>query len=129
MMVPMPARIEAAFPYVDDLLALPVADLDQASDFYERTFGLTPVRRIASPPTVIMERDGVQFGFAINGKDPSQDGAAILVDDLSAFRAEVEASGLKVGANQTDERDGKTYQAFFIVAPDGLCYYVHQLVK
>jgi len=28
---------------------------------------------------------------------------------------------------QVDERDGKTFKAFFVIAPDGLCYYFHQL--
>jgi hypothetical protein len=27
-----------------------------------------------------------------------------------------------------DERDGKKYQVFFVVAPDGLCYYFHQRI-
>ena len=27
---------------------------------------------------------------------------------------------------RVDERDGRKYQVFFVVGPDGLCYYFHQ---
>ena len=82
---------EAAFPYQDDVLALPVEDLDRAANWYARAFGLAEVERRDSPgPTVIMQRDGVQIGFAINGGDATQDGAAILVSDLERARRELE---------------------------------------
>ena len=59
---------KAANPYQDDVLALPVEDLDQASQWYANALGLTEVERRDDPvPTVIMQRDGVQIGFAING--------------------------------------------------------------
>ena len=52
------AVFESAFPYGDDLMALPVADLDAAVDWYGRHFGLVEVERKSEPtPTVIMERD------------------------------------------------------------------------
>ena len=73
-----------------------------------------------------MERDGVRIGFAINGGDPEQEGAAILVSDIERAREEVEARGVKIGNPRTDEREGKRFQVFFVVAPDGLCYYFHQ---
>jgi len=71
---------KAAFPYQKDVLALPVTDLDAAAQWYSKAFGLTEVERRTQPhPTVILERDGIRIGFAINGGDPFQDGAAILV--------------------------------------------------
>ena len=118
---------KAAFPYQKDVLALPVADLDAAARWYTASFGLTEVERRTDPhPTVILERDGVRFGFAINGGDASQDGAAILVSDIERAKQELEANGVKVGESRIDERNGRKLQVFFVVAPDGLCYYFHQ---
>ena len=117
----------AAFPYQKNVLALPVADLDAASRWYAKSFGLTEVERRTDPaPTVILERDGVRFGFAVNGGDASQDGAAILVSDIERAKQELEANGVKVGESRIDERNGRKLQVFFVVAPDGLCYYFHQ---
>ena len=48
---------EQAFPYQQDVLALPVADLDRAAEWYGRAFGMREVeRRVAPVPTVILER-------------------------------------------------------------------------
>ncbi len=118
---------EAAFPYAEDVLALPVEDIDRASAWYRDAFGLKEVERKDSPvPTVILERDGVRIGFAVNGGDASNDGAAILVTDIHRARQEVEANGVEVGNWRVDEMDGKKFQVFFVIAPDGLCYYFHQ---
>ena len=118
---------EGAFPFQDDVMALPVLDLDLASQWYSKTFGLTEVERRTDPhPTVILERDGVKMGFAINGGDAAQDGAAILVSDINRAKEEVEANGVSVGNWRIDERDGKKFRVFFVVAPDGLCFYFHQ---
>ena len=120
---------EAAFPYQDDVLALPVEDLDRAAHWYARAFGLAEVERRDSPvPTVIMQRDGVQIGFAINGGDATQDGAAILVSDLERARRELEANGISPGDSRVDDHNGKQLRVFFVVAPDGLCFYFHQPV-
>ena len=121
---------EAAFPYAEDILALPVEDLDQAAKWYGAAFGLVEVARRDDPvPTVILERDGVQIGFAVNGGDASQEGAAILVNDIHKARDEIEANGVETGNWRVDELDGKKYQVFFVVAPDGLCYYFHQPIE
>lgn len=117
----------AAFPYQKDVLALPVSDLDAAARWYAKSFGLTEVERRTDPhPTVILERDGVRFGFAVNGGDASQDGAAILVSDIERARQELEANGVRIGESRIDERNGRKLHVFFVVAPDGLCYYFHQ---
>ncbi len=118
---------EAAFPFQDDVLALPVMDLDQAAEWYARSFGLAEAERRDSPvPTVFMERDGVRLGFAVNGGDASADGAAILVSDIHRARQELEANGVAIANWRVDERDGERFQVFFVVAPDGLCWYFHQ---
>jgi len=120
---------KAARPYQDDVLALPVEDLDQASQWYANALGLTEVERRDDPvPTVIMQRDGIQIGFAINGGDASNDGAAILVTDIERARRELEASGLSPGESRIDDHGGQKMSVFFLVAPDGLCFYFHQPV-
>jgi catechol 2,3-dioxygenase-like lactoylglutathione lyase family enzyme len=120
-------KFEAAFPYQKDLLSLPVTDIDAAAQWYSKHFGMREVERLANPvPTVILERDGTRIGFAVNGGDPAQDGAALMVSGIAAIRDELESAGVKTGNWRIDERDGKRFQVFFVVAPDGLCYYFHE---
>ena len=116
----------AAYPFADDVLSLPVTDIDATVTYYARAFGLTEVERHAEPASVVMERDGVRIGFAVNGGDPDQEGAAVLVSDIERARDELRAAGVEIGNWRVDERDGQEYQVFFVVAPDGLCYYFHQ---
>ena len=117
---------DAAYPFQDDVLALPVEDIDTAARWYAERFGLAEAERRDQPvPTVVLERDGVRIGFAVNGADATQDGAAILVTDIERARDELEANGVKTANWRVDERDGDKYQVFFVVAPDGLCYYFH----
>lgn len=120
-------RFKAAFPYQKDVLALPVKDLDTASAWYTRHFGMQEVERREDPvPTVVLERDGTRIGFAINGGDASQDGAAVLVSGIKALQDELQANGVNVGNWRIDEMRGGKYQVFFAAAPDGLCYYFHE---
>jgi hypothetical protein len=124
------AVFEKAFPYGDDVLALPVTDLDSAANWYAQYFAMVEVERRSDPqPTVVMERDGARIGFSVNGGDSSQEGAAILVSDIHAARAELESRGVKIGNWRVDEQDGKKLQVFFVMAPDGLCYYFHQPIE
>ena len=121
------ARFKAAYPYQTNVLELPVTDLDTAATWYSKHFGMTEVERTDQPvPTVILERDGTRIGFAINGGDASQDGAAILVTNISAMKQELESNGTKTVNWRVDEHEGRRLQVFFIVAPDGLCYYFHE---
>lgn len=120
-------RFCKASPYQEDVLALPVTDLDAAAHWYGQHFGMTEVERPDQPtPSVILERDGVRIGFAINGGDPSQEGAAILVSKLRGMKEDLEARGTSTGECRIDERDGRKYEVFFVVAPDGLCYYFYE---
>ncbi|MGI9289493.1 MAG: VOC family protein [Pseudomonadales bacterium] len=118
---------ESASPFQDDVLALPVSDLDVTAQWYSKAFGMTEVERRNDPnPTVVLERDGTRIGFAINGGDATQDGAAILVADIHRAREELESNGVETGNWRVNERDGRKFQVFFVVAPDGLCYYFQQ---
>jgi len=120
-------EFKAAYPYQDDVLALPVTDLDATVQWYCRNFGMVEVERHHDPvPSVILERDGTRLGFSVNGGDASQDGAAILVSGIGELRAEFESNGLSIGNWRVDERDGQRFQVFFVTAPDGLCYYFHE---
>ena len=120
---------EAAYPFAEDVLALPVKDVDQAAAWYGEKFGLEETERRSDPvPTVLMARDGVRIGFAVNGGNAENEGAAILVTDVARARDELVAKGVDIGNWRVDEREGKKYQVFFVVAPDGLCYYFHQLL-
>ena len=118
---------QSASPYKDDVLALPVTDLDAASGWYSKHFGMTEVERRDAPnPAVILERDGVRIGFAINGGDPSQEGAAIRVTNIEGVKAQLESNGIAIANTRVDERDGERFNVFFVVAPDGLCYYFNE---
>jgi catechol 2,3-dioxygenase-like lactoylglutathione lyase family enzyme len=123
-------QFKNAFPYQKDVLALPVTDLDAASQWYCAHFGMVEIERRHHPvPTVILERDGTRIGFSINGGDPSQDGAAIFVSNIQEIKGELERNGARIGNCRIDERDGQKYQVFFVVAPDGLCYYFHEPIE
>eukprot|EP00039_Didymoeca_costata_P024131 m.9373 g.9373 ORF g.9373 m.9373 type:complete len:133 (+) comp4056_c0_seq1:106-504(+) len=119
-----------ASPYQKDVLALPVTDINAASKWYSNHFGMKEVERTENPiPTVILERDGVKIGFAVNGGDAAQDGAAINVTHVEKVQEEIRATGAEVGETRIDKRDdGSSWQVFFVVAPDGLCYYFHECI-
>jgi len=127
MQVSSGPRFRRAFPYQKDVLALPVTDLDVASRWYCAHFGMVEVERREQPsPTVVLERDGTRLGFSINGGDPSQEGAAVLVSNIHAIKDELERNGARVGNWRVDDVNGEKHQVFFVVAPDGLCYYFHE---
>jgi catechol 2,3-dioxygenase-like lactoylglutathione lyase family enzyme len=120
-------QFKKAFPYQKDVLALPVKDLDAASQWYCSHFGMVEVERRQQPvPTVVLERDGTRIGFSVNGGDASQDGAAVLVSNIRGIKDELERNGASIGNWRVDEQGGKKLQVFFVVAPDGLCYYFHE---
>ena len=124
------ASFLAAYPYQQDVLALPVSNADEAATWYEQNFGMREIERGTQPhPFVILERDGVKIGFAENGGDSSQDGAAVLVSGINEIRTELESREVKVSEWRIDEHEGKKLKVFFVTAPDGLCYYFHQPVE
>ena len=121
---------EDAFPFADDVKTLPVKDIDRTVAWYETAFGFKEVSRQDEPtPSVLMVREGIEIGFSINEKNPEEEGVAFLVSDAKQAREEIEANGVETGNWRIDERDGERYQVFFVVAPDGLCYYFHQLIE
>lgn len=118
---------KAVFPFQQSVETLPVKNIDTAASWYSASFGMEEVARRNEPfPAVILERDGVKIGFEENGGDANQDGAAVLVSDIHRARDELMSKGVQIGNWRVDERDGKKFQVFLVVAPDGLCFYFHQ---
>ena len=122
----MKSTLDRAFGYQGNPMALPVPNLDAAIPFYERVLGFRVVSRGDTPHrSAVLERDQVRMGLAENGGDPAQDGCAFHVTGLDALYAEFDANGLgKGGPNfSTERRGGADWRVFFVVAPDGLCYW------
>ena len=128
----MKAIYKNAWGYQGDAMNLPVRDVGAATPFYERVFGFhvessTP----SSQHRVVLARDDVRIALAENGGDPEQDGCAFQVDDVDAAHAELKANGLeKIGEIKPEKReDGSEWRAFFVIAPDGLCFWVGQRIS
>lgn len=123
-------KFESADAFQSDVLALPVKDVEKAVSWYSEHFGMKEIARLSDPfSTVILEREGIRIGFAVNGGDASQDGAAIQVSNIHQMREELESTGIKTVNWRVDERDGQQFQVFFVVAPDGLCFYFHEPIS
>ena len=121
---------QAAFPFDNSELELPVQDIDHAAEWYSKAFGLIEIERHTGQTLqVILQRDEVKLGFAVNGGAASQEGAAILVTDIYRAKEELESNGVATTGWRVDEREGQKYQVFFVVAADGLCYYFHQPIS
>ena len=121
------AIFKRAVPYKEDALNLPVASVSAARGFYEETFGFRVVSIGAQPHNhVVLERDQIQIGLAENGGDPTQEGCFFEVDDVDAAFAEIKSKHPGVSEPDTQTVNGRTYKAFFVVAPDGLCYMIAQ---
>jgi lactoylglutathione lyase len=122
----MKAMIEKAFGYKDDHLNLPVRELAGALPFYKTVLGFRVLSRSDTPHrSAVLARDQVQIGLAENGGDPTQDGCAFHVKNLESLFAEFKANGLQkeLSAFETEEQDGVSWKVFYVVAPDGLCYW------
>jgi lactoylglutathione lyase len=118
--------LEKASGYQGDNMNLPVRDLVAALPFYETVLGFRVRSRQDAPhKSAVLARDEVQIGLAENGGDSSQDGCAFHVKDLESLFAEFKANGLQKELSDfsSEEHDGVTWKVFYIVAPDGLCYW------
>lgn len=123
----MPATFKRAAPYKDDVMNLPVANVDEALPYYEGIMGFSLVSRRDDPhKSAILTRDGIQIGLAENGGDPTVEGAFFEVDDVEAAFEEMKANGFdkEEAEYRVDKHGEKSYRVFFIIAPDQLCYCV-----
>lgn len=122
----MKTTLEKAFGYQGDKMSLPVRDLAAALPFYETVLGFRVTSRSDIPhKAAVLTRDAVQIGLAENGGDPTQHGCAFHVTGLEALFAEFQGNGLgkKVSAFDVEQHDGVGWSVFYVVAPDGLCYW------
>jgi catechol 2,3-dioxygenase-like lactoylglutathione lyase family enzyme len=121
----MAATLEKAFGYQGDAMNLPVKNLESALPFYETVLGFRVLSRAETPQrSAVLARDHVQIGLAENGGDPGQDGCAFHVKDVESLLAELNTRGLgKPSAMKIEPRDGVDWNVFYVVAPDGLCYW------
>ena len=122
----MKAEFKNAWGYQGDNMNLPVGDIDAAIPFYETVMGFQILFRSESPHrSAILGRDGIQIGLAENGGDPTQDGCAFEVDSVESAFAELKSNGLdkEISAFDIEQHDDTPWKVFYVVAPDGLCYW------
>lgn len=121
------ARLETAWGYQGNNLNLPVRDLEAALPFYERVLGFEVESRSETPHrSAVLARDQIRIGLAENGGDPAQDGCAFRVKDIDQLLLEFQGRGLEkdhASAFSTERRNGTEWKVFFVVSPDGLCYW------
>ena len=119
-------KLEQAWGYQGDNMNLPVTDLAASLTFYETVLGFRVLSRSDTPcKSAVLSRDQIQIGLAENGGDSTQDGCAFHVSDLESLFAQFKANGLhkELSDFSTEHRDGVAWKVFYVVAPDGLCYW------
>lgn len=94
----------------------------QSSQHFGRTPSFTAVA------SAILARDEVQIGIVENGGDPTQEGCFFEVDNVDAAYAEIHGAAASAALISRQQINGRQFRAFFVVAPDGLCYLVAQPV-
>jgi catechol 2,3-dioxygenase-like lactoylglutathione lyase family enzyme len=106
-------------------MTLPVANVEAALPFYLTVLGFTLVSRGSTPHNAaVLARDQIQMRIAENGGDPSQDGCAFHVTGLESLFTEFKANGLeKLSGFSTERHRDLDWKVFYVVAPDGLCYW------
>lgn len=122
----MKPHLERAFGYQGDNMNLPVPNVDSALPFYETVLGFRLLSRGHAPHRhAVLGRDQVQIRLCENGADPAQDGCAFHVRGLEALFDEFKTRGLKKDDPDfsSEVRSGFTWKVFYVVAPDGLCFW------
>ena len=122
----MKAELTNVIGYQGDPMNLPVANVDAAIPFYETVLGFHVRSRTETPQrSATLERDGIQKGLADNAGDSSQDGCAFHVNDVESLFAEFKSNGLnkEQPSFETERHGDASWKVFYVVAPDGLCYW------
>src|SRR4029079_14028025 len=94
--------------------------------FDETVVGFVLETRNATPhQSAVLTRDQVQMRLAENGGDPTQDGCAFHVNGLQSLFAEFKANGFQKELSdfEVEKHGGAAWRVFYVVAPDGLCYW------
>jgi lactoylglutathione lyase len=127
MVETMPATLRRAFGYQGNEMDLPVASVEAAIPFYEQVLGFRVISREDAPQrAAVLARDDVRIRLAENGADATQDGCAFHVDGVTELFEEFQANGLAKKEPVFDlerREDGSVWNVFYVVAPDGLCYW------
>ncbi len=122
----MKPTLEKAFGYQGDAMNLPVKDLAAAIPFYETVLGFRVLSRAETPhKSAVLGRDQVEIRLAENGGDSSQDGCAFHVTAVESLAAEFQSGGLQkeISSFDIEQHDDASFKVFYVVAPDGLCYW------
>ena len=122
----MKATLNNAFGYQGNPKNLPVPDLTAALPFYENVLGFSVRSRSETPHrSAMLARDHVEIGLAENGGDPTQDGCAFHVTGLQLLLGEFKTRGLRKELSDinVERRNDGSWNVFYVVAPDGLCYW------
>ena len=122
----MKPSLEKAFGYQGDAMNLPVKDVATAIPFYETVLGFRVVSRADTPhPSAVLGRDRVEIRLVENGGDSSQDGCAFHVTAVEPLAAEFTTNGLQkeIPSFDIERHDDAAWKVFYVVAPDGLCYW------
>ena len=122
----MKGTLEKVFGYQGDNMNLPVRDVVAALPFYEGVLGFRVLSRGESPhKSAVLARDQIRIALVENGGDPTQDGCAFHVTGLESLFAQFKANGLQKELSEfgTEQRAGVAWKVFYVVAPDGLCYW------
>ena len=122
----MKGTLDTAWGYQGDNMNLPVRDLAAALPFYETVLGFRVLSRSDIPNnSAVLARDQVQIGLAENGGDSTQDGCAFHVKSLESLFAEFKGNGLQkeLPGFDIEQHGGVAWKVFYVVAPDGLCYW------
>jgi len=126
----MKAEFKSAWGYQGDNMNLPVLNLEAAIPFYVSVMGFRILSRIEAPPrSVVLGRDAIQIGLVENGGDATQDGCAFEVTSVEDAVAEMNENGLekKISAFDIEKHDDTSWKVFYVIAPDGLCYWFGEL--
>jgi lactoylglutathione lyase len=131
----MKGKLKTAWGYQGDAMNLPVADSEDAGKYYERTMNFR-IESIDKTPfnSVTLERDGVRMRLVENGGDSSQDGCAFSVEDIGALFEEFKSNGWSPpekpeGNFSIEQHEDGPWKVFFVLAPDGLCFWFGEKVE
>ncbi len=125
------AVYQHAWPYQQNKMNLPVANVEMAIPFYENVMGFKVTSRQAIPHVfAVLARDAVEIAINENGGDPTQDGCFFQVDDIESALAELKSKGLKKETSEinTESHGGASWKVFYVIAPDGLCFCIGQSI-
>lgn len=105
---------------------LPVGDIESALPFYEGMLGFRLLSRGDVPCNfAVIGRDQIQIRLCENGRDPTQDGCAFHVTGLDGLLEEFRINGVnkEISDFSIEQRDTGAWSVFYVVAPDGLCFW------